>query len=80
MIGVPARAVARAVASPALAAIAMALAVGLVDQRLPVLNPVWRLAVLLAVGGVVYAGGMLAFARAALGELVAVLRKRPVTP
>ncbi|MEG8053048.1 lipopolysaccharide biosynthesis protein [Sphingomonas aerolata] len=80
VIGVPARAVARAVASPALAAIAMALAVGLVDQRLPLLNPVWRLAVLLAVGGVVYAGGMLAFARAALGELVAVLRKRPVTP
>jgi O-antigen/teichoic acid export membrane protein len=80
VIGVPARAVARAVASPALAAIAMALAVWLVDQRLPVLDPVWRLAVLLAVGGVVYAGWMLAFARAALGELVAVLRKRPVTP
>ena len=48
------------------------------DQRLPVLDPVWRLAVLLAVGGTVYAGWMLAFARAALGELVAVLRKRPV--
>jgi O-antigen/teichoic acid export membrane protein len=80
VIGVPARAVARAVASPALAATAMALAVWLVDQRLPVLDPVWRLAVLLAVGGLVYAGGMLAFARAALGELVAVLRKRPVTP
>ena len=62
------------------AAMAMALAVWLVDQRLPVLDPVWRLAVLLAVGGVVYAGWMLAFARAALGELVAVLRKRPVTP
>ena len=77
-LGVPARAVARAVASPALAAMAMALAVWLVDQRLPVLDPVWRLAVLLAVGGVVYAGWMLAFARAALGELVAVLRKRPV--
>ena len=78
VIGVRARDVARAVASPALAAIAMALIVGLVDRALPPLDAHWRLVVLVAIGAAVYAAWMLIFARATVRELIAVARKQPV--
>ncbi len=78
VIGVRARDVARAVASPALAAIAMALIVGLVDRGLPPLDSHWRLLVLVAIGAAVYAAWMLIFARATVRELIAVVRKQPV--
>ena len=78
VIGVRARDVARAVASPALAAIAMALIVGLVDRALPPLDAHWRLMMLVAIGAAVYAAWMLTFARATVRELIAVARKQPV--
>lgn len=78
VIGVRARDVGGAIASPALAAIAMALAVWLVDQSLPPIIVQARLAILVSVGGAVYAAWMLVFARATVAELVAAVRKRPV--
>jgi hypothetical protein len=77
VIGVRAHDVVRAVASPALAAIAMALAVGLIDRTLPPLNAPWRLALLVTIGAVVYATWMLVFARAIVRELISVVRKQP---
>ena len=78
VIGVRARDVGGAIASPALAAIAMALAVWLVDQSLPPIIVQARLAILVSVGGAVYTAWMLVFARATVAELVAAVRKRPV--
>ncbi len=78
VIGVRARDVGTAIASPALAAIAMALAVWLVDQSLPPIIVQARLAILVSVGGAVYAAWMLVFARATVAELVSAVRKRPV--
>lgn len=78
VIGVTARAVAGAVASPALAAIAMALVVWLTDRSLPPLDAHWRLAVLVPVGAAVYAAAMLVFARATVRDLIAVVRKQPM--
>jgi O-antigen/teichoic acid export membrane protein len=77
VIGVRAHDVVRAVASPALAAIAMALVVGLIDRTLPPLYAPWRLALLVTIGAVVYATWMLVFARAIIRELISVLRKQP---
>ena len=79
VIGVSARDVVRAVASPAIAAIAMAAIVLLVDHNLPPMDAHWRLAVLVPVGAAVYASWMLVFARARIRELVAIMRKQPVT-
>ncbi len=78
VIGARFRDVAQAVASPTLAAIGMALVVGLVDRGLPPLSPGVRLCSLVATGVLVYGGWMYAFSREAVGELIAVVRKRPV--
>ncbi len=82
VIGARLRDVADAVASPALAAIAMALIVGLVDDALPRVAPampvVLRLGTLVAIGAAVYCGWMLVFSRDAVRALVAIVRKRPV--
>jgi O-antigen/teichoic acid export membrane protein len=78
VIGARVRDVANAVASPTLAAIGMALVVGLVDRMLPPLVPVLRLSVLVGVGALVYGGWMLVFSRSAVRELVAIVRKAPV--
>jgi len=78
VIGVRARDVAHAVASPALGAIAMAVTVGLVDRSLPPLDAPWRLAVLVPIGAAVYATWMLVFARSSVRELIAIVRKQPV--
>jgi O-antigen/teichoic acid export membrane protein len=78
VIGVQARDVAHAVASPALGAIAMAVTVGLVDRSLPALDAPWRLAVLVPIGAAVYATWMLVFARSSVRELIAIVRKQPV--
>jgi len=77
VIGVRAPEVVRAVASPALAAIAMALVVGLIDRKLPPLYAPWRLALLVTIGAAVYATWMLVFARAIVRELMSVVRKQP---
>ncbi len=89
VIGVRARDVAQAVLPPVLASIGMALIVGLVDRALldrglldlglPVLAPPRRLAILVSLGTAVYAGWLLVFARATIGELLAIARRRPVS-
>lgn len=76
VIGVRARAVADATAPAALAALIMAFAVALVDSVLPILPQPARLSVLVATGGVVYAGWLLAFARGTLAEVLATVRTR----
>ena len=78
VIGCSVRDLADAVAAPALAALAMALAVRLVDGLLPPLAPAGRLAVLVAIGAAVYGGWLAAFARPLVRELVAVVRRRPL--
>ncbi|MEG8048866.1 lipopolysaccharide biosynthesis protein [Sphingomonas aurantiaca] len=77
VIGVHAREIVRAVASPAVAAIAMAAIVTLVDRSLPPLDAHWRLAVLVPVGAAVYASWMGLFARPTIRELISVARKQP---
>jgi O-antigen/teichoic acid export membrane protein len=76
VIGASFRDVAGAVASPALAAIGMALVVGLIDDALPPLAIAVRLGALVLVGVVVYGGWMLVFSRPAVRELVAIVRNR----
>ncbi len=78
IIGARFRDIAEAVASPALAAIGMALIVGLVDDALPPLTPPLRLGALVAVGAVAYAAWMLTFSRDAVREMIAIVRKEPV--
>ena len=78
IIGARFRDIAEAVASPALAAIGMALIVGLVDDALPPLAPPLRLGALVAVGAVAYAAWMLMFSRDAVREMIAIVRKEPV--
>jgi len=78
VIGTNLRALADAVAPALLAALGMALAVVLVDGILPPLAPLPRLAILVATGGLVYAGWLLVFARTVIRELIAIVRKRPL--
>lgn len=78
VIGARVRDVANAVASPALAAIAMALIVRLVDNALPPLDAHLRLLALIGVGAPVYALWMIVFARDTVRDLIAVVRKQPV--
>lgn len=78
VIGVRARALGDAIAPPLLAAVAMALVVSLVDRALPAMPPHPRLAILVTAGALVYAGWMWCFSRAAVRELIAIVRKRPL--
>ena len=78
VIGTSLRQIADAVAPALLAALAMALMVTLVDNALPVISPLPRLLMLVAVGGAVYGGWLLLFARGVVRELIAVVRKQPV--
>ncbi len=71
-------AVADAIAPAMLAALGMALAVVLVDDILPPLHPLPRLAILVATGGIVYAGWLMIFARTVIRELIAIVRKQPL--
>ncbi|MDQ0838690.1 polysaccharide biosynthesis C-terminal domain-containing protein [Sphingomonas faeni] len=75
VIGVCAYDVVRAVASPALAAIA--LVVGLIDRTLPPLYAPWQLALRVTIGAAVYARWMLVFARGIVREMISVVRKQP---
>ena len=75
VIGVRAAALGRAAATPVVASLGMALAVLLVDRALPPLDALLRLASLIAVGGVTYAGWLLVFARDAVAETVALIRR-----
>jgi O-antigen/teichoic acid export membrane protein len=79
VIGTNVGALANAIAPALLAALGMALAVVLVDHLLPPLAPFPRLAILVATGGLVYAGWLLIFARSLIRELIAIVRKQPLS-
>ena len=79
VIGARVRDLADAVAPSALAALAMAVIVRLLDLTLPPLDPVWRLAALIAVGTVIYTAWLAAFARPTIRELGSLIRKRPLS-
>ncbi|MEO7156957.1 MAG: polysaccharide biosynthesis C-terminal domain-containing protein, partial [Vicinamibacterales bacterium] len=78
VIGTNLRSVADAIAPALLAALAMAVAVTLVDRALPPLQPLPRLAILVATGALVYGGWLLAFSRQVVRELIAIIRHRPL--
>lgn len=78
VIGTNLRSVADAIAPALLAAMAMAVAVTLVDRALPPLQPSPRLAILVATGCLVYGGWLLAFSRQVVRELIAIIRHRPL--
>ena len=77
VIGVRFAEVAAAIAPPALAAIAMAAAVTVLDAGLPPLAPAARLALLVGAGGTVYLCWLAAFSRARIDEVAALVRRRP---
>lgn len=74
VIGARFRDVAAAIATPLLAACAMAVVVTLVDQ-ITDFSPPPRLALLVAVGGATYAGWLLLFARPLVRETIALIRR-----
>ncbi|TPG41028.1 lipopolysaccharide biosynthesis protein [Sphingomonas koreensis] len=80
VLGVSVRALADAIAPAVLAAVAMAVVVALVDAALPPMHPVPRLAIDVITGATVYAGWLLAFARGRIGDLIAIIRRRPLEP
>ncbi len=75
-VGLTAPALARAIAPPVLAGLAMAAIVALVGAGLPPLTPVSRLAILVGTGALAYGGWLALFARGTLGELIAFVRRR----
>ena len=78
VIGVAPMALIRGIAPAAIAAGVMATVVMGVDALLPPLAPPVRLAALVAVGAATYGSWLALFARGTVGELIAVLRKRPL--
>jgi len=76
VIGARGRDVAAAVARSAMAALAMALVVQLADRLLPALPAPARLAALVSIGALVYAGWLWTFARPLVAEVVALARRR----
>lgn len=77
VIGVSASALGRVVGPPAAAATAMAAVVALVDRFATAgLDPPLRLALLVGLGAAVYGGWLLVFARDAVAELRALVRRR----
>ena len=80
VIGVGARALAEGIMPSALAALAMALIVRLVDLALPPMPAPGRLLLLVAVGAASYGAWLATFARALLTDLLATVRRTPATP
>ncbi|MEG3177955.1 lipopolysaccharide biosynthesis protein [Sphingomonas sp. RB3P16] len=78
VIGTTVRSIAVAIAPALFAALAMALCVTAVDALLPPMGDWAELAILVATGACVYVGWLLLFSRAAVRELVAVVRKQPI--
>ncbi|WP_267394700.1 lipopolysaccharide biosynthesis protein [Sphingomonas sp. GC_Shp_1] len=82
VIGASPRALAAAIAPAVGAALVMGVIVHLADLALvaavPAIPPPLRLAVLVAIGAVVYGGWMLLLARATMRELIKVIRKQPL--
>lgn len=76
IIGIRGGTLITALRAPVLAGIAMALGVMLLDRALPELPQPWRLATLVAAGGAIYGGWLLAFARDRIDEVLALVAKR----
>lgn len=76
VIGVRPRELLGAVRAPAIAGLAMAACVVLVDRALPAMPQPARLAALVAAGGAVYGGWLLCFARERVGEVLQLVLKR----
>jgi O-antigen/teichoic acid export membrane protein len=76
VIGATVRLLADAIAPPLLAAVAMALIVTLLDDALPPLLPLPRLAILASTGAVVYGAWLVIFARGVVRELIELVRLR----
>jgi O-antigen/teichoic acid export membrane protein len=76
VIGARAGELARAVAVPVGASVAMAAIVWLSDAALPPLSPLPRLVILVAIGAAAYAAALLTFARETVKETVALIRNR----
>lgn len=76
VIGARARDVAAAIAPPLFAAVAMALAVTIVDRLLPPLASPARLAALAGTGAMVYGAWLWGFARDVVRELIGLVRMR----
>jgi len=76
VLGLRPQALAGAALPPVVAATAMAAAVTLADRLAPVADPAWRLAWLVALGGAIYGGWLLAFARGTIAELIGLVRGR----
>lgn len=79
VIGTNLRSIAEAIAPALAAALAMAICVTLVDRALPPMTDWPELAILVATGATVYVGWLLMFSRIAVRELVAVVRKQPLS-
>jgi O-antigen/teichoic acid export membrane protein len=80
VIGLAPRTLAAAVLPSVLAAATMAAIVALVDRALPPMPPPMRLAILVAIGALSYGAWLLSAARSTLGELLAIVRRRPLAP
>ena len=78
VIGVSLSDFARAMAPPALAAIAMALIIGLIDRGIRPLAVPLRLTILVMAGASIYAAWLYVFSRPAIRDLMAVVRRQPV--
>ena len=79
-IGVRVREIADAIAMPLMASLVMALGVGAVDAFvLPPLAAPIRLLVLVTTGGAIYGTFLIVFARPVLRDLLALVRKQPLT-
>jgi O-antigen/teichoic acid export membrane protein len=76
VIGVRLRVLAGAIAPPVLAAVAMGLAVAMLDRVLPPMAPVARLGLLGATGAIAYGALLLLFARKMLLDVIALVRNR----
>ena len=78
VIGARLRDLVAAIAPSALAAVAMATMVHLIDGLLPMMGDAKRLAILVVVGATFYGGWLATFARPTLRELIAIVAKRPL--
>jgi hypothetical protein len=77
IVGVSAGALARAVAPPLGASLAMAATVAALDSLAPASGPAARLALLVPAGAALYAGLLLVFARPIVVEVTRLVRRAP---
>ena len=76
LIGVRLRDLAEAITPPALAAVAMALIVSMLDTGLPAMGPVSHLAFLTCTGAVIYGAWLVVFAKGTIEEVIDMVKKR----